>query len=549
MAGPRTKHSQSIRLPGILLDLAAIGASPAEKLSWVQIARTGRWRGYRAGPIEFTDDYFRILQTNLRNNPSYHKGADGFGDADVVPYDFDHGSEDGSPSQVEGDPAASWITDVDLRAGANGGPTELWALTRFLEPARTYILGGRYKWTSVGIWPNAIDPVTAKDLGPMLTSVAFTNKPFITGMQPIQIAASMFYCDKADNAEDALTQIRGLLGLPQLTDVVTVQAEIGKLRAWLAAGSLPPGVDGDDLLSGLRTILGCPVLASADEIFAELAKLVPALAEQQSLESSESANLPNAGGAPTMASTEIAMTPKMRLLLTRTLNLAQEASEDAILMGLEKLFLAAEEKAKEGADAKTKLGALLKAMGVEDSDGAIGKLTEMMKKCADLEAAMPELAQLKAEKEEAKKKGEESDVESAIAAHNLPPQMKDALLLLRRSDAVKFSAQFPVICANERHLTTQLFATQNGAPIGSQASGAGGSGERVLANQSRGVGSRVMLSSTVGVTLADIETAEGRNITEKAMSVIKMNAPGGANLSFDALHETAGKLLQQLRAS
>lgn len=525
-------------LAGIRLDGAALAAAPADQRSWVQIARAGRFRGYRSGPIEFTADYFDQLIKNFRSHPSYVAGADGYGTEDIVRYDFDHGSEDGQVDQTVGEPAASWICDLEKRLGANG-VVELWALTHFLEPARTYVAQGKYRWTSVAIWPNAIDPVTAKDIGPLLTSVAFTNDPFIQGMAPIAIAASMYF-SAASNPEEAVSSLRELLGLPQTTELAVVQAEVGKLKGWLDAGSFPPGVDGDDLIGGMRQILGLPVLTTSDEVFAELAKLVPALADYQKQELAEGAsasgNMPSQTAAPTIASNQgKTMDPKDLIILARTYGLNDHAPLDAILM-----------EAKKAMSAQEKLSALVAALGIEDADGAVKKVADMMKRSAELEAAMPELAELKAEKKKAEEKQEEGDVDEAIAAHNLPASMRRSMLLLRRSDKAKFEEDFPKIKASERHLTTQIFSTKDNAQIGSQQTGAGGNGERVLASNAHGT-ARVMLSNNVGVTLEDVDAADGRNRTEKAMSLVKLHVAGGDKLTFEQLHEAGSKLLSKLR--
>lgn len=533
-------------LTGIRLDLAAIAAAPSDDRSWVQVARVGRFKGYRSGPIEFTPEYFDQLIKNFRAHPSFALGPDGYGADGLVRYDFDHGSEDGEVDQTSGEPAASWVCDLEKRLGANG-VVELWALTQFLEPARTYILEQKYKWTSVAIWPNAIDPDTGKDIGPLLTSVAFTNDPFIRGMAPIAIAASMWF-DKASNPEDALNSIRGLFGLPQLTDVATVQAEIGKLKTWLDAGTLPPGVDGDELVGGLKQIFGLPVLATSDEVFAELVKLVPALADHQAQERAEGGDMPGQSPAPTMASNRPetnTMKAPNRITLARSLSLPDDASDEAILLALDKMLMAA----KEGTDTKTKLGALLKALGVDNSDDAIGKLTDMLKRSAELEAAMPELAELRAANKETQEKAEEGDVDEAIAAHNIPAITRDALLLYRRSNAKAFAEKYPKVRANERHLTTQLFSTAEGAPLGSRESGAtqDGNGGRVLAANQRGT--RVMLTASVGVTAEDLKSAEGRNDTERAMTLVRSHVPGADKMPFDRVHELGSQLLSQLRAS
>src|SRR5438045_1273121 len=70
-------------------------ATPEDKNPrWIQIARTGLWKGYRVGrTLEFTVETFTTLVDNFRKHPSYKAGADGKGSTDVIPFDFNHASE------------------------------------------------------------------------------------------------------------------------------------------------------------------------------------------------------------------------------------------------------------------------------------------------------------------------------------------------------------------------------------------------------------------------------------------------------------------------
>jgi hypothetical protein len=153
----------------------------------VQIANGGIYRGYQGGEQEFTFDwpFFGQLVLNFHQGPNYHRGPDGRGDRDVIAWDFHHASEmPAAAVGVGGAPAQGWIQELEVRTGPGGVP-QLWAWTRWLEPARTYIKEGRYRWASVSVVFDAVDAVTGKVIGPLLTSVALTNQPFIEGMMPL----------------------------------------------------------------------------------------------------------------------------------------------------------------------------------------------------------------------------------------------------------------------------------------------------------------------------------------------------------------------------
>ena len=528
---PKKKRAAAppvLRLPGVALDAeAAEGAEP----KWIQIARTGLWKGYRTGQVEFTKDMLDTMVRNFRANPAYAKGANGWGSSDVVPWDFNHASEM-DPSlgdlPVLGAPAQAWTLDLDVRPGADN-TYELWSLTRLLEPVRSYIAEGKIKWASVGGWKAAVDPVSGRDIGPLLTSVAFTNNPFIQGMAPI--AARMdYYVNRASDAEDALCQIKGLLGLPQLASVGDVQIELAKLKMWLDQGQVPIGVDADEIVSGLRTILGLPALAPTEEVFAELMNLVPALVEQQATESAETVdtNLPPTAGPPMMTANlpGASMDPKKFVTLAPVLGLGATTPEDQVIQAAQKAV-----------DAAAKLGPLLKALGVEDADGAIGKITSLMKQAAELEAAMPELKSLREDKKKKDDAEEATEVGDAIAAHALPEKMRDALLLLRRTDVKKFREQFPLPKPGERHLSRTLFADSSGNQFGSQQTGASRAGSVQLTAVRGGGG---MPSEE------ELAQYAGANITLRAMEYVKKQ-PGGEGLTFDALHERASRIVMNLR--
>lgn len=530
----RPRPAPLLRLPGVMLDATAVTTAEDDAPTWIQIARTGLWKGYRAGQVEFTRQMLDTMVQNFRSNPAYQRGADGWGEADVVPWDFNHASEmDPTLGElpVLGAPAQAWTLDLDVRPGTDPQTFELWSLTRLLEPVRGYIADGKIKWASVGVWKSAVDPVSGKDIGPLLTSVAFTNNPFIQGMAPI--AARMdYYVGRATDAEDALCQIKGLLGLPQLASVGDVQIELAKLKMWLDQGQVPIGVDADEIVAGLRTILGLPALSPSDQVFAELLNLVPALVDQQVTESAEApayANLPPDAGPPMMTSNPpgASMDPKKFITLASVLGLAATTPEDQVIHA-----------ARQAMDAAAKLGPLLKALGVEDADGAISKITSLMKQAADLEAAMPELKSLREEKKTKDAEAETTEVGNAIAAHNLPDKMKDALLLLRRTDVTKFREQFPLPGPGERHLTRTLFADGNGNQFGSEKSGAAPQPGRVALTGVRGGG---------GVpTEEDLAQFPGPNITMRAMEYVRQ-IPGCEKLGFDAVHERASRIVMHIR--
>jgi hypothetical protein len=210
----------------ILLDESA----PVDGPVWVQVAASGVWKGHAVfKQISFDEAFFLKVIGNFRAHPSYEAGDDGKGKARVVPFDYEHASEM-KPTEgtipLTGAPAVGWVLELETRKASDGG-VELWALADFLPATREQIRAGAYQWTSVAIWPNATDKVSGKEIGPVLTSVAITNRPFVEGMAPLKARVEVW--GKAESAEEFIVGLRETLELPADADAAAVQAGMSEL--------------------------------------------------------------------------------------------------------------------------------------------------------------------------------------------------------------------------------------------------------------------------------------------------------------------------------
>lgn len=153
-----------------LLDDSANGDAP--KRVWNQLAKVGTFRGHPSGPFELTPQIFGEIVANFRSTKNLR-----------IPIDFEHASEQ-DPTQGSiphsGAPAQGWILDLDNRGSAG-----LWGLVEWLEPARSYVKDGKYKFFSPAIRFGAKDRVTGQPSGAKMTSGALTNNPFLDGMAPL----------------------------------------------------------------------------------------------------------------------------------------------------------------------------------------------------------------------------------------------------------------------------------------------------------------------------------------------------------------------------
>jgi hypothetical protein len=277
----------------------ALDASDGDGPKWQHVATEGEYKGYLGGamPFAFTPQIFAEITTNFRANPSYVAGPDGIGTNGIVQWDFHHASEE-PPSSGDiatmGAPATGWVQDLKIIQGPKGA--ELWALTTWLEPAKSYIKAGKYKWASVAVSLDCVDHVTAKKIGAVLTSIAITNTPFIEGMNdlaatkksgepappapppavtaPMGPFANFEECVKAQtkkgHSEESARKICG-----------EIKKRVEGAAARAALHTQPNGVklaymaySPEEAIDCIRRELGLPVTATTSDIGSDLQKLI-----------------------------------------------------------------------------------------------------------------------------------------------------------------------------------------------------------------------------------------------------------------------------------
>ncbi len=537
----RRVPARTCRAPAVRLDAPPAAAdAESDAPRWIQVAYEGAFLGHWQGPFEFTRATFETLIKNFRAHPSFRAGADGWGVADVIRFDFDHVSER-DPTlgdvPVVGAPAQAWALDLDVRAGADG-TAELWALTRYLEPARTYVREGRYKWTSVSVLFNGTDPVTGEDVGPTLTSIAFTNDPFLQGMVPIT-AHGGGWCDAPKTVGDVLLRLRCIFALPETADLGQLMGELGKLRAWTVPGAAPPvGVDVAALCAELRALFNLPTLSASDAIFAEADKLLARLAEEQAASAAGACRRRRRPRAHRLHHST--RRPDMGELDLKNLarRLKVKDTEEAVLLAID-----------QASGAEQMLTSLLEALGVDDPQGAVTRIAGLLKQAADLEKAMPELAALKDRVAQVDEKDANEEVDQAMATHGMPPSARVALLNLRRSDAKAFREAYPVPPADRAHLTQSVF-TMPGARAAAAPPATSSALSRLQAGPNGVV--RAPLAPPPGLAAGDASVNlagyAGANAVQRAMSYVRAQ-PGGDKLTFDEAHERGCELVRTLRAA
>lgn len=457
----------------------------SDEPKWVHVATEGDYRGYDMGarPFAFTREIFQQIVNNLRAHPSYRASADGVGMADVIPWDFHHASES-VPTEgtipFSGAPAQGWTRELQIREGQSGR-CELWALTKFLEPAKTYVKEGKYKWASVCVIFDDVDGVSGDNVGARLTSIALTNVPFIEGMNQLaaskdkRISLRYFYGDPAGSAKGALDSIKELLALPITATASDVMSELNKIGEWSTSGNTPLGIDIEYIFSGLRQIMNVPALRSAPDVIKDIQGLVGGLLAEQALQSGQPI-------APPLLSEDNLEVNQMADLLQRlSKELGVRASDDDVVSAVKELLelqkgvketLGADrtsndsiiEAAKKAIDEGAKLNALLQALSAKDIDSAVARATDLLGQEKTLTEMAPVLEKYKKDEEDRNEKQAEKDVTEVLSTRKLPEHVKPALLMFRKNDPAKFAETYPKVPADKALLTRDV-ATQKGGEL------------------------------------------------------------------------------------
>lgn len=367
---------------------------------WQMVALSGEYRGYRGGsqPFTFTKKTFDAMVKNIRSHPNYQASADGFGINPVIPWDFEHASSTASNSSVAvaGMPAQGWTYDLKVKRRKDGR-YELWALTEFLEPAKSYIRSGKYRWASVTMNFDHVDPVSNENQGPTLFSIALTNSPVIQGME--KIAASQRIATTQtlvyDNKEQSDVVNSDDVELNQIAESTTANQEAEKMSDQLKitlSETLGVSLADNDILSAVKT-----GVSLRDEVATEL-------------------------------------------------ELSQNANPS---------ILAAIKDLKED---RQKLVALCETLDAADEKQALVKLADLFSAKKELEEMKPQLEEMKKEQEIRLAKEIEADVNRVIAQNKFGENMRTALSMLRKSDPDRFAADFPVLPEESKNVLASATA-------------------------------------------------------------------------------------------
>lgn len=529
--------------------LCVAGEETASGLKWQQCCLEGLYLGHpKFAEIDWTPAIFDTIIANLHNHPSYKAGPDGVGCARVIPWDYEHANEIrrmNGDVPYEGLPSASW--GYDLRRGVTAdGKACLEILTEWLPVAKQQVANGEYQFCSVCVQPKFIDPVSGKDQGPTMTSVALTNDPFVQGMQPL--AATLEQYGPAESPLEVFVGLRSAFELPEDASRDDVLSQVRAFLDAIAADTVPEYVEEGWILDKIRRLLKLPLLATPETI----------------LGGAESAlnQLPTEGAGSTALTPSLTPsqeTPMAASLLTSlSVILCCQDTEPAILQAAK----ATADKAQKAEVAETATGALdqLKALfGSGDLESLLAKATKTI---ADAKALEPTVTAL-AEARKALAAGAETDAEQeaeAVAAcrangdKDLASRFKPVILAARKScidektgmaDKAKldkfreeWTKDLPE--AQRALLTRRVVAGPNGTQLGGAITGY----ETAPITQSSG---RSAPSGDVQKVVEAFNASPGRNPVEKANALLCSRSASHKALDYAQQCRVAGDFVRTLQ--
>ncbi len=564
-------YGHGVRLTAVATEAAA--DSPV----WMQIAKEGKYKGHADFPeVDFTRPVLEAVVTNFRKHPSYKAGADGVGIEPVVPFDYEHASELDPTSgsiPVNGAPAPAWVLELDVR-NAEDGTAELWALAKLGTKAREQIKAGEYRWTSVAVWRNAVHPVTGDPVGPVLTSVAFTNHPFIQGMQAIaatarggqRVLAEAHVYGKAESPEEAIIGLRGIFGLDPNAAPDAVLEQIAKFGEFVSSGAFPMGIDAEYIMRRMRELFDLPTLSTWDDIVGAAGGfLVGLVSNAGQLADASGANGDTDMAGPTLTSQLSAML-KCRDHDDSILAAAKDAAASAdALDKLKGLFGSSDvqslltdaaglvQKAGEMSGLVTALSDAMKALtgggqpaeeqaaADQEAAAAMASLTLSPELCKQVEPII-KLAVV-AVRQHALATAEAEAVLASIAAKDkdMAERMRPIVLDARRGAIgsperlAQFRRSFPLPNPQTQLLTQPVFAGPNGTQMGGAPTG--------LPTQPVTAAPQAH-PPAAGQLPPHVAAMGGRNATEKAMAYLSTKNPDFAKKPYAERCFEAGTYLQ-----
>lgn len=185
-------------------------------------------------------------------------------------------------------------------------------------------------------------------------------------------------------------------------------------------------------------------------------------------------------------------------------------------------------------EVRAKYVPLLNALGVEDAEGALNKVAEMLEEAEKMKVAAPELASLRAKMAAVEEGEAEEDVEEAMEATGLSRTnaayagVKAALAAHRKGTTrLEWQKTHPKVEASKKYLTTTLAKSAPVAPVTAAA-------QRDVGSDGKAI---------------DISGYQGVNLMLKACNFVKCTVQGADKWAWEAVHEHASALVKSGKVS
>lgn len=270
----RHLSDRDVQLDGVEVALGDADPKPV----WIQLAKTGTFRGHPAGPFELNSKVFEDIVRNFKATQNRS-----------IPIDFEHASE-ADPTQgaipVDGAPAQGWIRDLRIDGG------NLWGLVEWGDKARDYIRAGQYKFFSPAIRFGARDRVTGQQIGARMTSGALTNNPFLDGMKPLAAKdadGGAVPMRLAHAPHEYMSRLKAILRLPELCSARECAEHLERLRDHFDGADGNPdgtheGVKLAEFCGPMRDLVDAPLGSTWDQVFEIVEGLIDAAIDEHEVE-------------------------------------------------------------------------------------------------------------------------------------------------------------------------------------------------------------------------------------------------------------------------
>lgn len=161
-----------------LVTLDALSEDESPNRLWINVARTGEWKGHPRGPFQFTGEIFDQIIANAERRQT--------------PINCDYEHQTFKPYVTGAVPSSGHILKLERRGD------ELWALVELTPRAAQHVRAGEYRSCSPVIEFDSKDRASGDDVGPEMLSLALTNDPFQDGLAPYRLTRSDAMSDLTD---------------------------------------------------------------------------------------------------------------------------------------------------------------------------------------------------------------------------------------------------------------------------------------------------------------------------------------------------------------